>query len=408
MRQALGFAKYIMNEFETILLKAMPGLPGWLVTAVWLIAVCVILVTFFALFAGPVSFLERRIAGRIMSRIGPNRVGPQGVAQWLADGLKCFLKEDLIPKDADSILFRFAPYPVFIGVVLTMVVLPFSSILIGADMNVALLYIIGAWGLVVIGLLAAGWGSSNKWSLLGGMRSAAQMVSYEIPMVLSLLTIVLMAGSLSLQDIIKSQGALPHEWFVFSHPFAMLAFIIFLVAAVAEGNRTPFDLPEAESELVAGYNTEYSGMRFLFFFFAEWGNLYVIGAIAAALFFGGWKLPAFAESWGASHSAWFQLMQLALFQAKVWVWVLFIIQLRWTLPRLRVDQLMHMAWAYLTPSAFVALVGTAAWMVLFPNGMPIVSYLMVAVGMAIIAYFIWRVFWQLRFTKSDIDIKWIV
>lgn len=398
-----------MVWLEAIAREYLPWFPLWVADAVWLVIVCALLLAFFALFAGPVSWLERRIAGRIMSRIGPNRVGPQGIVQWLADGLKCFLKEDLIPADADRVLFRFAPYPVFMGVALAMVVLPFSSVLVGADMNIGLLYVVGVWGLVVLGLLAAGWGSNNKWSLLGGMRSAAQLISYEIPMVVALLCVVLMAGSASLQEIIGAQGAWPTGWFVFSQPFAAVAFAVFFVAAVAEGNRTPFDIPEAESELVAGYNTEYSGMRFLFFFFAEWGNLYVIGALATALFFGGWQLPVFVEAWAAGKALWLvQFLQFLVFQMKTWVWVLLVIQLRWTVPRLRVDQLMSVSWTYLTPLAFVALVGTAVWEVLFPEGLAFVAILMVLGGAALAGLVVWRVFWHLRFTKSAVDVRWIV
>lgn len=370
--------------------------------------IAVMLLAFFALFAGPVSWLERRIAARIMSRIGPNRVGPQGVIQWLADGMKNFLKEDLIPKHADKFLFRLAPYPVFLGVLLTLAALPFSSLLIASDLNVGVLYIVGVWGLVVIGLLAAGWGSYNKWTLLGGLRSAAQLVSYEVPMLISLLTVVLMSGSLSLQTIIGSQGALPTEWFVFSSPFSVIAFVIYMIAAIAEGNRTPFDIPEAESELVAGYNTEYSGMRFLFFFFAEWGNIYVVGALAAALFLGGWRIPEGWHSWAAGIWIYLpQVIEAIIFQLKTWVWVFLIIQLRWTLPRLRVDQLMKVSWQYLTPIAIASLIGTGAWMVIFPKGLPVMKYLLFFGFVAVGAYFVWRVIWQMRFTKSKLDIKWI-
>lgn len=384
-------------------------IPRWIIIAVWFGVVSALLIAFFSLFAGPVSWLERRIAGRIMSRIGPNRVGPQGVVQWLADGLKNFLKEDLIPATADKILFRFAPYPVFVGVTLTMVTLPFSSLLIGADINVGVLYIVGAWGLVVIGLLAAGWGSNNKWAMFGGFRSAAQMVSYEIPLVLSILAVILLSGSLSLQDIIKAQGPYPTQWFVFHNPFVTIAFIVFLISAVAEGNRTPFDIPEAESELVAGYNTEYSGMRFLFFFFAEWGNLYVIGAIAAALFLGGWQIPEWLKIWSDSKSVILtQGIEAVVFQIKTWIWVFLIIQLRWTLPRLRVDQLMRMSWQYLIPAAFVSIIGTGIWMVIFPGETIIVKLALIGCAALTVLYFWWRVYWQLRFTKTPIHVNWFI
>jgi len=397
-----------MNIFGQILIF-WDNLPSWVADTLWYFVISLGLLTFFALFAGPVSWFERRVAGRIMSRIGPNRVGPQGVIQWLADGIKNFLKEDLIPAQADKILFRFAPYPVFLGVLLTLATIPFSSVLIGADINVGLLYIIGSWGLVVIGLMAAGWGSNNKWSLLGGMRSAAQMVSYEIPMILSLLVVVLMSGTLSLQETIRMQGANPIRWFVFSQPFAFIAFVIFLVCAVAEGNRTPFDIPEAESELVAGYNTEYSGMRFLFFFFAEWGNLYIVSAVATTLFLGGWKIPAALSNWAGAK--WFLLphiIEIIVFQIKTWIWIFLIIQLRWTLPRLRVDQLMRVSWHYLTPIAFISLVGTAIWIVLFPSSPLIIRFALVGVALLSVGYYLWRVLWHMRFTRSKFDLNPII
>jgi len=294
-------------------------------------------------------------------------------------------------------------------VTLILVTLPFSSLLIAANINVGILYVVGSWGLVVIGILAAGWASNNKWAYFGGMRSAAQMVSYEIPIVVSILTVVMMSGSLSLQSIIKAQGVYPWEWFVFSHPFAFIAFIIFFISAVAEGSRTPFDLPEAESELVAGYCVEYSGMRFLFFFFAEWGNLYIIGALAATLFLGGWQISDGLKEWALSYGTIFpHVLEVIVFQIKAWIWVLLIIQMRWTLPRLRVDQLMNLSWKYLTPFALICLLGTCLWMVVFPHGVSYVSYALVAITAIVIVYYIWRVFWHLRFTKSKLNIKWII
>lgn len=399
----------MMRYLELLATEYIPILPLWIVDAFFMLICAVGILVFFSLFAGPVSFLERRIAGRIMSRIGPNRVGPQGIIQWLADGMKCFFKEDLIPASADQILYRIAPYPVFLGVFLTLAALPFSSQLVAADINVGLLYVVGSCGLVIIGILAAGWGSNNKWALLGGMRSAAQMVSYEIPMMISLLCVVISSGSLGLQDIIRSQGAWPTEWFIFQNPFALLAFVVFFISSVAEGNRTPFDIPEAESELVAGYNVEYSGMRFLFFFFAEWGNLYVIGALVASMFLGGWQLPQGLAAWAAAKS-WIlpHIFEAILFQMKAWIWVLLIIQLRWTLPRLRVDQLMTLAWRYLTPMAFVAFLGEALWLLIFPSGLLIVKLGLVASAASICLYFFWRVIRHLKFTKSKIDINWFI
>jgi NADH-quinone oxidoreductase subunit H len=235
-----------------------------------LVFCAVVLMGFVAPFAGITSFIERRVAGRMQSRVGPNRVGPQGVIQWVADGLKCLLKEDLIPTEADGALFRIAPYLVFIGMFGTFVVIPFGSRLVIADLDVGLFYLLGISSVVSVGLIMAGWASNNKWSLLGGMRSAAQIVSYEIPAGLSLLTVILFAGSMSVQGAIRAQGWAPNTWLMFQNPFLFMAYFIFFTAALAEGNRTPFDIPEAESELVAGYNTEYSGMRFALFFLADW------------------------------------------------------------------------------------------------------------------------------------------
>lgn len=345
---------------ERLALGALAGWPGTLVSAVVIAAYALLVFTFFSVTAGVLSWVERRVAARMQSRIGPNRVGPQGFLQWLADGLKTFLKEDLVPANADSLLFRSAPYFVFTGTFLTLVSLPFSSRVIAADLNVGLLYVMAITSLVVVGLLMAGWASNNKWSIIGGMRSAAQIVSYEIPAALALLVPVMLAGSLSTQQIIARQGAI--DWFVFHDPFTFVSFWIFLISATAEGNRAPFDIPEAESELVSGYNTEYSGMRFLFFFFAEWGNLFVIGAVASVAFLGGWKVPFVPQS------SWVrEPLEIVCLLAKSFAWVFVLIWVRWTLPRLRVDQLMALCWKYLIPISLVNLVGAAIWMVATGN-----------------------------------------
>jgi NADH-quinone oxidoreductase subunit H len=323
--------------------------------------------------------------GRMQSRIGPNRVGPAGFLQWLADGLKNLLKEDIVPTASDAGLFRLAPYVVIMGFVATFAVLPFSGDLVIADMNVGILYVTSVTALVVVGILMAGWASNNKWSLLGGIRSAAQIVSYEIPAGLSIFPIVALTGTLSMQGIIAAQGAYPWQWFLFDNPFAMAAFLVFFVSALAEGNRTPFDLPEAESELVAGFATEYSGMRNLLFFMAEWGNLYVIGAIVTTLFLGGWQLP-----WALSEQPVLRnALQFGLFFTKAYFFVFLAIWLRWTLPRVRVDQMMTMCWKYLVPIALVNLLGTAVWMlVFFPDGVPVVRWaLTAAAGVGLVAFF---------------------
>ena len=342
--------------------------------------------------AGITTWVERRIAGRIQSRIGPNRTGPAGFLQWLADGIKSVLKEDIVPTAADAPLFKLAPYVVMTGFVAAFVALPFGGPLIIADLNVGILYITAVTSLVVVGVLMAGWASNNKWSLLGGIRSAAQIVSYEIPAGLSIFPIVMLAGGLSMQSIINAQGWQPWTWFLFANPFTFLAFPIFFVAALAEGNRTPFDLPEAESELVMGFATEYSGMRNLLFFMAEWGNLYVIGAIVATLFLGGWQIPWAFENHPVLRTA----LQFGTFFLKAYFWVCMAVWLRWTLPRVRVDQMMVMCWKYLVPLSLVNFLGTATWMVAFPQGAPGVPQALCVLTAVLILAFLWRVGYHLR------------
>src|SRR6059036_4076501 len=268
------------------------GLPLWVAyLGAMLVFGGIVVFVFILPIAGVTTWVERRVAGRIQSRIGPNRTGPAGFLQWLADGIKSMLKEDIVPTAADAPLFKLAPYVVMTGFLAAFVAIPFGGPLIIADLNVGILYVTAVTALVVVGILMAGWSSNNKWSLLGGIRSAAQIVSYEIPAGLSIFPIVMLTGALSMQQIIRAQGWAPWQWFLFDNPFTFAALFIFFVAALAEGNRTPFDLPEAESELVMGFATEYSGMRILLFFVAEWGTLYVIGANVTTFFLGGWQIP---------------------------------------------------------------------------------------------------------------------
>jgi NADH-quinone oxidoreductase subunit H len=377
------------------------GMPKEVVYAIAMVLVAfIVLSVFVAPLAGVTSWLERRVWARMQSRVGPNRVGPQGILQWLADGIKNLLKEDLIPSAADSKLFSLAPYVVFVGFLCTFVVVPFGSALIVADLDIGILYILAVTSLVVVGILMAGWASNNKWSLLGGMRSAAQIVSYEIPAGLSVLTIVFLAGTLSMQNIIKSQGWAPWDWYLFNNPFTFAAFFLYFTAALAEGNRTPFDIPEAESELVAGYVTEYSGMRFLFFFFAEWGNLYVIGAVATTLFLGGWQVPPVTND-----AVLLGVLQFIVFFLKAYLWVFIAMWVRATLPRVRVDQLMALCWKYMVPLSFLCLLGTICWMLAFPKGNQIFSVAMFVLGLLILAYFFKRVVFQIRHARPELYFK---
>src|SRR5216684_4218369 len=348
-------------------------------------------------FAGIVSWAERRVWARIQSRVGPNRVGPQGFLQWLADGVKNICKEDIIPDEADSPLFKLAPYLVILAFILPWAVMPFSSSLILADMNVGILYMTSVTALTVVGVLMAGWASNDKWSLIGGIRSAAQIVSYEIPAGLSIFPVVMMTGTLSMQGIIRAQGWAPDRWFLFANPFCFAAAIILFVSGLAENNRTPFDLPEAESELVAGFATEYSGIRYLFFFMAEWGNMFVAAAIIVTLYLGGWQAPQLSGSQAVMN-----LLQFTSFLVKVLSLVFVSMWIRGTLPRVRIDQMMSICWKYFVPLGFIDMIGTAIWVAFLPHGSRLMELVMFALAIAIVAAFGWRVAYFTRRARMEL------
>jgi len=310
----------------------------------------------YALFA---VWWERKVSAKMQDRMGPMYTGGwHGWAQTIADILKLIQKEDIVPTAADKKLHLLAPFIVFVGSYAAFAAIPFSSLYIGSNLNIGLFFIIAVSSLVVIGLLMAGWASNNKWSLLGAMRSAAQIVSYEIPTALALLAVIMVAGTLNLQEINKLQSGWFWNWYIFSKfPFVFLAFIIYFVASLAEVNRTPFDIPEAESELVAGYHTEYTGMKFAMFFLAEYANMFAVSAIASAVFLGGWNSP-FDEFMSGPIWGLFWFISKGMFFIFVQMW------LRWTLPRTRVDQLMFISWKVLTPWAFVCIFGVGLWLVL--------------------------------------------
>jgi NADH-quinone oxidoreductase subunit H len=331
-------------------------------------AISFAVINFAAITAGIFSWAERRVAARMQSRVGPNRAGPGGFFQWIADAVKLLLKEDLIPEEADKFLFRIAPYFMMVGFACVFVALPFSHRLIVADMNIGIFYILAVTALIVVGIIMSGWSSNSKWSLFGAIRSAAQIISYEIPAGMALMIPVLLAGSLSTQSIIRAQGGWPWQWFIFDNPAATLAFLIYFISALAEGNRTPFDLPEAESELVSGYNTEYSGMRFSYFFLVEWGNMWVMSALAVTMFCGGWNIPGLTPEHFDQLTGFIavvaELVSLALFAFKTLFFVFIVMWLRWTLPRIRVDQMMNMCWKYLVPTSFAGVLFVTLWMLI--------------------------------------------
>ena len=337
----------------------------WLIYAIGICVACAIMLGIVLVCSIVWTWAERRVSGRIQSRIGPNRVGPQGLLQPLADGIKLIAKEDLIPDKADKFIFYFAPYVVFVGALLPFAALPFSEKFVATQINVGVYFALSFAALEVIGVIMAGWGSNSKWSLYGGMRLAAQMMSYEIPMGLSVLTIVVFCGSLNFVDIGNAQAGLT-GWFIFNprlFPWGFIGAIIFFVAGLASAKRLPFDLPEAESELVSGFHTEYSGIRFSIFFMAEYGAMFMICMATAVLFLGGWHgpIPRFFLTDGHVLHQLIGASNMALkasFLMFVMIWV------RWTFPRIRIDQVMYMCLKVLLPFAMLCLVGATVWTLL--------------------------------------------
>ena len=311
-----------------------------------------VMATVMALCAIVFTWGERKVAGFIQSRYGPMRVGRwHGVLQPVADMIKILGKEDIVPAEADATLFKMAPFVIFVGSLMAWAAIPFAPGFIASDLDLGLFYIFAVSSAVTIGVLMAGWASDNKWSLYGAARGAAQAVSYEIPLALAAIPVVLRTGSLNMNDIvIAQQGGIWH-WNVLHDPFLFVAFWLYFVASIAEVNRGPFDLPETESELVAGYHTEYTGMRFAFFFLAEYANLFLVSCIATALFLGGWQPVAGPV---AAPGLVFVIKAVLLVFLQMWV--------RWTLPRLRVDQLMHTSWKVMLPLTLACVLGTGVWL----------------------------------------------
>jgi NADH-quinone oxidoreductase subunit H len=387
-------------DFTFELIKAIwPGfaaMPAWFVVGLSALVPAAVILVFMSL--GPVLYVyaERKISGFMQDRLGPMRVGPYGLLQTIADTLKLLFKEAIFPAGVDRVLFVLAPCLVVIGAFMSFVVVPFGGRLVTADLNVGLFYVAAVSSLSVVGMIMAGWASNNKYSLFGAMRSAAQIVSYEIPAVITLLVVVMMVGSLSLQEIVAAQAGGLHAWFLFRYfPIMPVAFLVFFTATLAECNRTPFDIPEAESELVAGFHTEYSGFFFAMFFLAEYTEMFVVSAVASVLFLGGWQAPLPAlQAIGPIGLGPFWLI------AKAWGLVFVHMWLRWTLPRLRVDQLMHVAWKVLLPIALGLVVVVGALTVWTPTaeGFPWDRFFGWPLSLLLCAYLVYVAFaaWRWR------------
>lgn len=319
---------------------------SWTSFSVFLISVVALLLLVLG-FVTYAIYFERKVIGWMQLRIGPNRTGPLGLLQTVADVLKLLIKEDTIPHKADRHLYILAPALVFVPSFVVLATIPYTDKIFFADLNVGLLYYAAISSISTIGILLGGWASNNKYALLGGMRSAAQMISYEIPLVISVIGVILMSGSLQLSTIVQGQGEWFWEWNFLPQ---IIGFVVFLIAALAELNRTPFDLPEAESELVAGYHVEYSGFRFAFFMLAEYVYVYAIAALTTVLFLGGWHPPApFLDF--VPGILWFILKFSAVVFSLFWI--------RATMPRIRIDQLMSLGWKVLLPLALLNLFITA-------------------------------------------------
>ena len=317
--------------------------------------VCVI--GLFAVLGLILVIMERKVSAWMQIRLGPNRVGPKGMLQSLADTVKLLVKEGMTPDGVDKFLFNFAPFLAMIVAMLLMAPIAFSTNFQLWDINIGVLYISAVSSISVISILMAGWASNNKYSLLGAMRSGAQIVSYELSAGLSVLAIVVLTGSLSIHDIIASQQ---NGWWIFKgHIPVIIAFVIFIIAVTAETNRAPFDLAEAESELTAGFHTEYSGMKFALFFLAEYVNVFIVCAIGATLFLGGW-MPFHIGSWAGFNHVMDYIPGSIWFFGKTFFLIFLIMWFRWTFPRLRIDQLLNLEWKYLLPiSMFNLLLVTA-------------------------------------------------
>ena len=321
-------------------------MPEWLTTTVECVLIGVLMIVAYAVLAMVYIFYERKLCAWMQCRLGPTRVGPWGLFQLFADVFKMLIKEIIRLENIDRFLFALAPYLVIVASMLTFACLPWGNGLQIIDFNIGVFFMVAASSIGVLGILLAGWSSNNKYTLIGAMRSGAQMVSYELSVGLSILTIVVLAGTMSITELVEAQS---DGWFLFKgHIPAFIAFVIYLIAANAETNRGPFDMPEAEHELTAGYHTEYSGMHFGFFYLAEYLNLFIVSGIASLLFLGGW-MPLHVPGWDGFNAVMDYIPSIVWFIGKALFVTFLLMWFRWSYPRVRIDQMLKLEWKYLMP-----------------------------------------------------------
>jgi NADH-quinone oxidoreductase subunit H len=352
----------VSQSVDQIFVNAKQGLLSWLTAAPgWVIQIASSLINIFALLAvfltlfALMSVLERKILGRMQNRYGPNRVGPFGLLQPVADGIKMLIKEDIVPARADKLVHFLAPILIAAAAILALGVIPYGRNMTPFTIDGGILFFFAVGSTTELAVFMAGWASNNKFSMLGAMRAIAQMFSYELPLIIAVLPVVMVVGSLTPDRIVAAQaeytlGVVP-RWFVFT-PWGAVAFILFFVSGLVESNRTPFDVPEGESEIVAGHMTEYSGFKYATFFMAEYLGMFAVSGLAATLFLGGWHAPARVLEVIPSYVWFFAKLSALLF---VYIW------LRGTLPRIRVDQMMNVAWKFMLPMAFTCVIAAAVW-----------------------------------------------
>jgi NADH-quinone oxidoreductase subunit H len=336
-------------------------------------------------------WLERKVSARIQDRLGPTRVGGKfGWLQTLADGMKLLIKEDIIPAVADQMLFRAAAYVALVGSFLAFIALPWGNGVVAVNMNIAIFYMLAVMATEVFGVILAGYGSGSKWSLFGGIREAAQVVSYEVPMAICVVVPVIVAGSMNLTEVARQQSGFFYNWYVFHDPFTFLAFWTYFTCATASCKRAPFDLAEAESELVAGFHTEYSGFRWLILFMAEYGSMFAVSGIATHLFLGGWHTGLtpheLTDYLGLVVG---NLLNVIVFMVKSFGLVFVMMWVRWTLPRLRIDQVMMTCLKYLLPISCVLLLGVSIWQLAMPG--VVLTWFRIALTVLCLAGLLWAI-----------------